>query len=104
MAIGPAIHDVWMLLPGYRKDSQKELNLFMEGYTTFRNLDRSDLELIEPLRAMRYIHFIAWCARQAADKGFSSLLPKWGSPEYWQTEINDLTGQLARIKSGMAIK
>lgn len=101
MAIGPPVHDVWMLLPGYMKDSRRELNLFMEGYETFRDFDRSGLRLIEPLRAMRYIHFIAWCAHQAADKGFSSLAPKWGSNEYWQTEIKDLTGQLARIKSGM---
>lgn len=101
MALGTPIHDVWMLLPGYLKDSRHELNLFMEGYGTFRDFDRADLKLIEPLRAMRYIHFIAWCAHQVADRGFSNLSPKWGSVQYWQTEMNDLSGQITRIKGGM---
>ncbi|MDD5634624.1 MAG: serine/threonine protein kinase, partial [Candidatus Omnitrophica bacterium] len=52
MAIGTPIQDVWMLLPGYLKDSRHELNLFIEGYETFRGFDRTDLKLIEPLRAM----------------------------------------------------
>ncbi|MFC1480078.1 serine/threonine protein kinase [Candidatus Omnitrophota bacterium] len=98
MAIGTPIHDVWMLLPGYLKDSKHELNLFIEGYETFRDFNRSDLQLIEPLRAMRYIHFIAWCAHQVADGGFSNLVPGWGTNEYWQTEINDLSKQITRIK------
>lgn len=101
MAIGTPIHDVWMLLPGYLKDSRRELNLFIEGYETFRDFDRTDLELIEPLRAMRYIHFIAWCAHQVADRGFSNLSPKWGSNQYWQTEIKDLAKQISRIKHGI---
>ena len=98
MAIGTPIHDIWMLLPGYLKDSRHELNLFIEGYETFRNFDRSDLKLIEPLRAMRYIHFTAWCAHQVADGGFLNLAPGWGTNEYWQTEINDLAKQITRIK------
>ena len=98
MAVGTPIHDVWMLLPGYLKDSRHELNLFIEGYETFRDFNRSDLKLIEPLRAMRYLHFTAWCAHQVADGGFSNLAPGWGTNEYWQTEINDLSAQIGRIK------
>ncbi|MFC1548842.1 serine/threonine protein kinase [Candidatus Omnitrophota bacterium] len=98
MAIGTPIHDVWMLLPGYLKDSRHELNLFIEGYESFRDFDRTDLKLIEPLRAMRYIHFTTWCAHQAADRGFTNLAPGWGTNPYWQTEINDLREQIARIK------
>ena len=98
MVTGTPIHDVWMLLPGYIKDSRHELNLFIEGYETFRDFDRSDIKLIEPLRAMRYIHFTAWCAHQVADGGFSTLAPGWGTNEYWQTEIDDLSQQITRIK------
>ncbi|MFH1665109.1 MAG: serine/threonine protein kinase [Candidatus Omnitrophota bacterium] len=98
MAVGPPVHDLWMLLPGYVKDSKRELNLFIEGYETFRDFDRTDLILIEPLRAMRYIHFTAWCAHQVADGAFSSLAPGWGTNAYWQSEINDLRDQMARIK------
>ncbi|MFC1808755.1 serine/threonine protein kinase [Candidatus Omnitrophota bacterium] len=98
MAIGTPIHDVWMLLPGYVRDSRRELNLFIKGYQTFRDFDRSDLKLVEPLRAMRYIHFTAWCAHQVADGGFAALAPEWGTKTYWQTEINDLKEQIDLIQ------
>ncbi|MBN1493210.1 MAG: serine/threonine protein kinase [Candidatus Omnitrophica bacterium] len=98
MVIGTPIHDVWMLLPGYVRDSRYELNLFIEGYETFRNFDRGDLILVEPLRAMRYLHFTAWCAHQIADGGFSSLAPGWGTKAYWQTEIDDLAEQIEHIR------
>ncbi|MBF0253440.1 MAG: serine/threonine protein kinase, partial [Candidatus Omnitrophica bacterium] len=98
MVMGPAIHDVWMLLPGYIKDTKKELSLFVEGYETFKNFNFNDLSLVEPLRAMRYVHFAAWCAHRAKDGGAASLIPGWGSPEYWQIEINDLESQIHQIK------
>jgi len=101
MAIGPPVHDVWMLLPGYVRDSRRELALFIEGYEMFRTFDRSDLLLIEPLRAMRYIHFTAWCAHQVADGGFSALAPDWGTKKYWQTEIDDLKEQIVHIKKSL---
>ena len=99
MAVGTPVHDVWMLLPGYAKDSMRELNLFIEGYETFKDFDRTDLLLIEPLRAMRYLHFTAWCAHQIADGGFSSLAPGWGTRGYWRKEIADLDEQIALIRS-----
>jgi Ser/Thr protein kinase RdoA (MazF antagonist) len=101
MAVGTPIHDVWMLLPGYLKDSRHEITLFIEGYESFRDFDRSDLKLIEPLRAMRYLHFTAWCAHQVADATFKNLAPDWGTDLYWQTEISDLSKQIIRIKQSL---
>jgi Ser/Thr protein kinase RdoA (MazF antagonist) len=104
MAVGPPVQDFWMLLPGYMEDSLAEINLFLEGYETFRNFDRRTLRLIEPLRAMRYIHYTAWCAHQVAEDGESRVATDFGSHAYWQTEINDLADQLERIRSGSVSK
>ncbi len=98
MVNGPPIQDVWMLFPSYRRDSLPEIELFLEGYETFRRFDRNSLRLIEPLRAMRYIHYAAWCARQSHDTGFARKNPEWGNELYWQEEINDLVEQLDRIR------
>jgi Ser/Thr protein kinase RdoA (MazF antagonist) len=98
MAVGPPVQDLWMLLPGYMRDSLAEIDFFLEGYETFRNFDRRLLRLIEPLRAMRYIHFTAWCAHQVAEDGLSRAAPNFGSREYWQREIKDLGEQLERIR------
>jgi Ser/Thr protein kinase RdoA (MazF antagonist) len=98
MATGPPVQDFWMLLPGYRNEVLAEIEIFLEGYETFRTFDMKTLQLIEPLRAMRYIHYIAWCAHQVAEDGFSHVAPDFGSEAYWIREINDLTDQLVRIK------
>ncbi len=100
MAVGPPVQDFWMLLPGYMEDSLVEIDIFLEGYETFRNFDRRTLRLIEPLRAMRYIHYTAWCAHQVVEDGESRVVPDFGSRHYWQIEINDLADQLERIRSG----
>ncbi|MDF1578837.1 MAG: serine/threonine protein kinase [Desulfurivibrionaceae bacterium] len=95
--VGPPVHDLWMLLPDRPNRARHEINLFMEGYETFRPFPRRSLTLIEPLRAMRYIHFIAWCAHQVIDGG-EPPTPDWGTLAYWTTETRDLKEQLARIR------
>ncbi len=100
MAIGPPVQDFWMLLPGPLNDSFSEVELLLEGYETFRPFDRSSLRLIEPLRAMRFIHYSAWCAHQVVEDGATSVIPDFGSRQYWQAEIDDLIDQLERIKDG----
>lgn len=101
MALGPPVQDFWMLLPGYRDETHVEIDLFLEGYETFRDFDRRTLRLIEPLRAMRFIHYTAWCAYQVAEEGLSRVSPDFGTRDYWQREINDLADQLERIRSAM---
>ena len=102
MAMGPTVQDLWMLLPGYRNEAQREINLFVEGYETFRNFPYSELKLIEILRAMRYIHFCAWCAYQVQDGGFTQGNPLWGTENYWRGEIRDLEKQIHRIHAELS--
>ena len=86
-----------MLLPGHREDSTAEIEIFLEGYEMFRSFDMDSLRLIEPLRAMRYIHYTAWCAYQFATDGETRVREDFGSRHYWQTEMEDLEDQLERI-------
>jgi len=98
MVMGPPVQDVWMLLPGGLNESFVEIDFFLEGYETFRDFDRRTLQLIEPLRAMRFIHYMAWCALQVEEDGRTRVIDGFGSQEYWQNEISDLDDQLIRIK------
>lgn len=97
MVMGPAVQDIWMLLPGGLEDTFVELDLFLEGYETFRTFDQSSLRLVEPLRAMRFIHYMAWCAHQVEEDGETRAIDGFGSREYWQQEIADLLDQGERI-------
>ena len=99
MSVGPPVQDFWMLLPGYRGDSLAEIDIFLEGYETFRRFDRRTLQLIGPLRAMRFIHYMAWCAHQVAEDGHSRVAPDFGTRDYWLRELGDLDTQLERIRS-----
>lgn len=97
MAMGTPVQDIWMLLPGGVEDAFVELDLFLEGYETFRHFDRRTLRLIEPLRAMRFIHYMAWCAHQVEEDGGTRAIDGFGSQEYWLKEIADLVDQRERI-------
>ena len=98
MAMGPAMQDLWLLLPGTLSESRKELNLLIEGYEQFLPFDYSTSRLVEPLRAMRIIYFLAWCARQIDDLQFKNNFPDWGTDKFWENEIRDLKKQLEEIR------
>lgn len=99
MMMGPAVQDLWLLLPGRRSDSHRELALLLEAYDRFAPLDPSTLELVEPLRFMRMVYFLAWRARQRHDYWFASSFPDWGTKAFWLKEIEDLRDQ-ARVIEG----
>lgn len=98
MMTGPGVQDLWFLLPDYADRCRREIELMIEGYETFRPFERRSIRLIEPLRAMRMIYYLAWCSRQSADYQFRSNFPDWGSDAFWQIEINGLNNQLVIIK------
>jgi len=100
MMIGPAVHDVWMLLPGRDAEAARQRELFVQAYREFRPFDAKSLRLIEPLRAFRFIFYAGWIAKRWADPAFPDAFPHFGTEEYWQNETRDLEEQLERIVSG----
>jgi len=101
MMNGPPIQDIWMLLPGRLADVREELNQLLSGYETFRAFDRRSLVLVEPLRAMRMIYYLAWCARQSHDAAFLQNHPDWGTRAFWARELGDLELQFDVIRGGL---
>ncbi len=97
MVMGPAIQDLWMLLPDRLPAARPEFDLLLEGYETFAEYDDAQTRLIEPLRAMRYLHYAAWCARQKADGGRGLLTAEWGTADFWRRELADLQRQAQDI-------
>ena len=97
MMVGPAVQDLWLLLPGRVDDSRRELALLLEGYEQFQPFDRRTVALIEPLRLMRMIYYLAWSALQRHDRRFLESFPHWGGRAFWLQEIEDLRTQLRVI-------
>lgn len=87
---GPAMQDLWMLLSGDTSNQQRQLLEVIEGYEMFYEFDLGELKLIEPLRAMRLVHFNAWLARRWDDPAFPLAFPWFNSPRYWSEYILEL--------------
>jgi Ser/Thr protein kinase RdoA (MazF antagonist) len=95
---GPAIQDLWMLLSGDRASMTRQLSDVLAGYEDFADLDRRELQLIEPLRTLRLIHYSAWIARRWHDPAFPAAFPWFGTQRYWQDRVLELREQVAAMQ------
>ena len=91
---GPAVQDLWMLLSGDRQQQQRQLGALLDGYEQFRDFDRRELALIEPLRTLRLIHYSAWLARRWSDPIFPINFPWFGTGAYWLEQAQTLWEQV----------
>lgn len=87
---GPAIQDLWMLLAGSNAEMRLQAKDLLEGYEQFATFDPSELRLIEPLRALRMIHYAAWLARRWHDPAFPRAFPWFAEPRYWENHVVQL--------------
>jgi Ser/Thr protein kinase RdoA (MazF antagonist) len=94
---GPAVQDLWMLLAGGPAEMRAQIGDFLEGYEQFLRFDRRELALIEPLRALRMIHYTAWLARRWEDPAFPKAFPWFAEPRYWEEHYRALDEQLAAV-------
>jgi len=90
---GFAVQDLWMLLSGDRAQRTGQLSGLLDGYEQFRDFDRRELALIEPLRTLRLLHYSAWLARRWQDPIFPINFPWFGSSDYWKGQIQMLQDQ-----------
>jgi Ser/Thr protein kinase RdoA (MazF antagonist) len=94
---GPAIQDLWMLLSGGQQEMRSELHDLIKGYEQFLPFDRGEIALIEPLRALRMIHYSGWLARRWHDPAFPLAFPWFAAPRYWEEHYRALEDQLAAV-------
>ncbi len=97
MVVGPPVQDLWMILPGRDDWTRRQRAAFLEGYEQLRAFDRSTLNLVEPLRGMRLVHYAAWLARRWHDPIFPRTWPHFGTEEYWLDQTRDLEDLVAFI-------
>lgn len=98
MMMGPAVQDIWLILPDHINNCRREFDAIIDGYEQFLEFDYFSIKLIESLRILRIIYFLSWCARQSNDFKFQYNFPNWGSDQFWRAEIADIRHQLNIIK------
>ncbi len=96
---GPAVQDLWMLLAGSPAEMREQLSDLLEGYDQFASFDRTEIALIEPLRALRMVHYAAWLARRWHDPAFPRAFPWFGEARYWERHVAELEEQGMAMQS-----
>jgi Ser/Thr protein kinase RdoA (MazF antagonist) len=99
MLVGPAVQDMWLLVPGSDDFAIADRQIMIEAYQSMRDFDVRTLKLIEPLRSLRMIHFAAWITKRWDDPAFKVAFPFYGTDQYWTSQIRDLTQQLQTIQA-----
>ena len=96
--MAPAIQDLWMLLSGSEDQQRLQFDKIIEGYHQFYDFNFSELQLIEPLRTLRMIHYSAWLARRWEDPAFPRTFPWFNTLQYWGEHILELREQMSALQ------
>ncbi len=94
---GPAIQDLWMLLNGERADKLMQLDILLEAYQEFNDFNSNQLKLIEPLRGLRMVHYMAWLAKRWQDPAFPLAFPWFNDPKYWESQVLAFKEQISAL-------
>ncbi|MGB0865866.1 MAG: serine/threonine protein kinase [Granulosicoccaceae bacterium] len=95
---GPAVQDLWLFLSGDNREQRLALSEILEGYEEFREFDRRELALIEPLRSLRVLHYAGWLSKRWDDPAFPAAFPWLAEARFWDQHVLDLREQLAALQ------
>ncbi len=98
MSTGPRVQDLWMIAPGRDDYSKENFNILIDAYSEMTDFNHRELKLVETLRSLRIIHFSAWIGHRFEDEAFKRAFPDFGTHQYWDKEIFDLTEQRGYIE------
>ena len=96
--MAPAVQDLRMLVSGDRETMGRQLGYLLRGYEDFADFDDRELQLVEPLRTLRLLHYSAWLARRWDDPAFPIAFPWFNTPRYWQDRVLELREQIAAMQ------
>ena len=92
--MGPAIQDLWMMLSGDRQEQLLQLDTILMGYEEFFTFESNQLVLIESLRTMRVVNYMAWLCKRWQDPAFPRNFPWFDTEKYWEQQILMLKEQM----------
>ena len=98
--MGPAVQDLWLLLPGGRSEASSALSDLLAGYEDFCEFEPRELHLIEALRTLRLLHYAAWLARRWDDPAFPAAFPWFNTQRYWEARVLELREQIGAMQEG----
>lgn len=95
---GPVEQDLWLLFPGQDTEGLEERDRFLSAYKEMTRKDHLRMNLTEPLRTMRMVHFNAWLTKRWDDHSFQRMFPQFPTANYWDQQLIDLRMQLSYLQ------
>lgn len=95
---GPAVQDLWMLINGEPQEQRLQWDILLEAYSEFSDFDTHELSLIEPLRAMRMVYYLAWVVRRWQDPAFPASFPWMTDEDFWRRQIANFNEQVRQLQ------
>ncbi|WIV88183.1 serine/threonine protein kinase [Proteus appendicitidis] len=95
--MGPAVQDFWMLLNGSRQEQVIQLDTILESYYEYQDFDLRELSLIEPLRAIRMVHYLAWVLKRWNDPAFPRAFIWFQEQDFWFKQLALFKGQVEQL-------
>jgi len=99
--MAPAVQDIWMLLSGDPHEQRIQLDEVLAGYEEFHDFRFAELKLIEPLRALRMIHYAHWLASRWDDPAFPRAFVWFNTPSYWSQHVSSLEQQVFALRNAV---
>lgn len=96
--MGPAIQDLWMMLSGDRQQQTLQLDTLLMGYEEFHEFDAKEFALIESLRTMRVVNYMAWLCKRWKDPAFPHSFPWFNTQKYWEEQVLMLKEQMSALQ------
>ena len=96
--MGPAVQDIWMMLSGDRQQQLLQLDTILTGYDEFHSFEVNQLPLIESLRTMRVVNYMAWLCKRWEDPAFPHNFPWFNTEKYWEQQILMLKEQMSALQ------
>ena len=96
--MGPAIQDLWMMLSGDRQQQLLQLDTLLSGYEEFFEFETKQFALIESLRTMRVVNYMAWLCKRWQDPAFPHSFPWFNTERYWEEQILMLKEQMSALQ------
>lgn len=69
----------------------------LESYNEYQDFDVRELSLIEPLRAMRMVHYIAWVLKRWKDPAFPRTFVWFQEQDFWFKQLALFKGQVEQL-------
>lgn len=94
---GPAMQDMWMLMPNQDFQNTSEFESLVAGYEELRHFPFDQINLVPLLRGYRIINYAGWIHQRWSDPSFPKIFPEFNSYTYWVEEAESLN----RIAHGL---